>query len=115
MVRLRAASVALLLSQRKRLSVALEMWPEMRTLPDKKAQLRRLLLSSAFSQAEADETLKWLETPAADSYHVGRALFRGLRRRQEVQEGRRAVSVADKIDSLSRRIAYRLDKLGIEA
>lgn len=87
----------------------------MRTLRDKQAQLRRLVLSSAFSQAEADDTLAWLETAAGnDPRQVGRALFAGICRRQQVQEGRRAVPVADKIDSLSRRIAYRLDKLGME-
>lgn len=85
----------------------------MRTLTAKKAQLRRLVLSSAFSQAEADETLAWLDTDKADSYRVGCAVFRGLCRRQEVKEGRREVPVADKIDSLSRRIEYRLNKLNL--
>lgn len=84
----------------------------MRTLRDKQAQLRRLVLSSAFSQAEADDTLAWLETAAGnDPRKVGRALFVGLSRRREVQEGRRTVPVADKIDSLSRRIEYKLNKL----
>lgn len=83
----------------------------MRTLTDKKAQLRRLVLSSAFSQTEADVTLAWLDSPQSTDYLVGLALSRGLRRREAVKAGRRAVPVADRIDSLSRRIEYRLAKL----
>lgn len=87
----------------------------MRTLTDKKAQLRRLVLSSAFSQAEADEKLAWLDTWGGnDIPSVNREIYLALCRRQEVKEGRRQVPVADKIDSLSRRIAYRLGKLGME-
>lgn len=84
----------------------------MRTLTDKQNQLRRLLLSSAFSQAEADEKLAWLDTWAgSDLFELNREISLGLSRRQAVKGGRRAVPIADKIDSLSRRIAYRLDKL----
>ena len=86
----------------------------MRPHPHKVRELRCLVLSSAFSQAEADRTLAWLDGPEATAYNVRRALYRGLCRRQAKQDGRHIPTTQDKIDSLSRRIAYRLDKLGYE-
>lgn len=81
-----------------------------RTRADKIANLEILILSSAFSQAEAERTQAWLQTPKATSPNIRRAIFRGLERRLAIEEGRREVSIRDKADSLSRRIEYQIDK-----
>ena len=81
-----------------------------RTHADKIANLKILILSSAFSQAEAERTQAWLETPQATDPNIRRCIFLGLERRLAIKEGRREVTIQDKADSLSRRIEYQLDK-----
>ena len=81
-----------------------------RTRAEKIANLERLLLSRAFSQAEADLTRTWLLTPAATDRNIRRCIFRGLERRLAIKEGRREFSTRDWADSLSRRIEYQIDK-----
>ena len=76
-------------------------------------RLKRMLNSSAFSQSEVDRTLVWLESEQATEEALSRLLRIALHRIKNKGERSFTASedVANRADSLSRKIAYRIDQI----
>lgn len=77
----------------------------------KKRNLLIIILSSAFTQHEAERTLLWMDQPNISTKDLKRAIARGLHKRNNREQEPVMVAtipVINKIDSLVRRLDYKL-------
>lgn len=79
-----------------------------------KERLRNFTLSSAYSQKEAEEALDWLENnPMAQGRVLSAAIAQAINRRKKHDKSHNILAtqeLANRIDSLCRRIEYQLNK-----
>lgn len=71
--------------------------------------LRKLIMSSAFSEAEREATEEWLDTASCSRFRASVAIDRALSRIKETPKEERGI--ANRLDALTHKVAISLRKV----